>query len=86
MANAEHVAILVKGQEAWNRWRSVNVTIDPDLSGANLKTKTLSGFNLRRANLREADLSEAQLFPPLHHQAGREAGERADHQRVIARR
>ena len=61
MANAEHVAILVKGQEAWNRWRSVNVTIDPDLSGANLKTKTLSGFNLRRANLREADLSEAQL-------------------------
>jgi Pentapeptide repeats (8 copies) len=73
MANDEHVALLKKGVDAWNKWRVENFTICPepdlsgadlsqaDLKGANLITVDLSVANLRGANLSGANLSEAKL-------------------------
>jgi uncharacterized protein YjbI with pentapeptide repeats len=71
MANDEHVAILKKGVDAWNKWRAENANIRPDLSKANLSgadlfgavlgSANLSEANLRRANLNGADLSGADL-------------------------
>lgn len=57
MANPQHVEMLLRdGVAAWNRWRSENPGIRPDLSQAILER----GY-LRNANLNEADLSEANL-------------------------
>jgi hypothetical protein len=61
MANDEHVAILKKGMDAWNRWREENPDIRPDLSEADLKGANLKGADLREANLRQARLGEANL-------------------------
>jgi hypothetical protein len=33
MANPEHLKILKKGVEAWNKWRKENPDIQPDLTG-----------------------------------------------------
>ena len=75
MANDEHVAILKKGVDAWNKWRRENPDIRPDLSGADLSEADLSEADFaRRAGLSEADLlseldlSEADLSDP--HQGG----------------
>ena len=38
MANDEHVAMLKKGVDAWNAWRSKTPDIRPDLRGARLAT------------------------------------------------
>ncbi len=56
MANDDHIAQLMKGVAAWNKWRKENSDIRPDLGGANLYSA-----NLYKANLAEADLSEANL-------------------------
>lgn len=56
MANPEHVKILKKGVEYWNKWREENPKIIPDLSVA-----VLGGEDLRRADLRRADLRVANL-------------------------
>jgi hypothetical protein len=66
MANQDHLDILAKGVEAWNRWREENKTIFPLLSGAmvggaGLKGANLNGANLRHAHLDGADLSGAHL-------------------------
>jgi hypothetical protein len=68
VANSEHVAIINKGTEAWNRWRAENSTEKsrPDLSGAeiigaNLDRTDLSASDLRKANLSEADLRGADF-------------------------
>jgi hypothetical protein len=37
MANDEHVAMLKKGVDAWNKWRDENPLVHVDLSGANLR-------------------------------------------------
>lgn len=59
MANDEHVAILKKGVDAWNKWRRQNVQlIRPDLATANLSGADLSGANLDAANLLGVDLTE----------------------------
>ena len=56
MANDEHVALLKKGVDAWNKWRLENPDIIyPDLSKANL-----GGANLSGADLMGADLSETR--------------------------
>jgi hypothetical protein len=62
MANDEHVAMLKKGVDAWNKWRDENANIRPDLSGADLRGADLSGANLSEADLSMADLIEANLF------------------------
>jgi Pentapeptide repeats (8 copies) len=56
MAKQEQIDILIRGVEAWNRWRSENPGIAPSLSGVDLRRMNLSG-----ADLREADLSGARL-------------------------
>jgi uncharacterized protein YjbI with pentapeptide repeats len=50
MANADHVAQLMKGVTAWNAWRDSNPTLHPDLSRADLGDADLSKANLTGAN------------------------------------
>lgn len=66
MANAEQLAILKQGVEAWNKWRAKNLgfhvdLFGADLSGADLKQANLSGADLRQADLWKADLWKADL-------------------------
>ena len=67
MANPEHLKILKKGVDVWNRWREDNPEIKPDLSEANLENADLTyakleEVNLIRANLKRADLISAKLI------------------------
>jgi uncharacterized protein YjbI with pentapeptide repeats len=61
MANPEHLKILKRGVEQWNRWRKENPDITPDLSMVNLCGEMFIGADLRWADLSEADLSQANL-------------------------
>ncbi len=51
MANEEHQKILKQGSEVWNKQRSDNRTIKPDLSGANLASASLIQTIFEDANL-----------------------------------
>lgn len=62
MANPEHVEILEKGVEAWNRWRSENPKIIPDLSGNFYDEAYLPDINFIRVNLSGANLFRAILL------------------------
>jgi hypothetical protein len=59
MATDEHLALLWKGVDAWNEWRTENPLICPDLSDLNLRRANLMG-----AILTWADLSQAILIDP----------------------
>ena len=61
MANGGHLDILRHGVGTWNSWRSDNVDIRPDLSGADLSEAHLSKADLTRANLTGAYLIRAKL-------------------------
>jgi hypothetical protein len=61
MANDEHVAMLMKGVDAWKAWREENTSVRPDLSGANLSGRDLTCANLRKAKLNGAHLDRASL-------------------------
>lgn len=71
MADKEHLEILKKGVEEWNKWREENPEIRPNLSDgdfcgalllyANLNSVDLSGANLSGAYLSFAKLSNAIL-------------------------
>ena len=61
MANDEHVALLKKGVDAWNEWRSQNPQVDVNLRGASLSNKYFKGTNLYKANLSGANLSNTHL-------------------------
>lgn len=61
MANPEHLEILRKGVEAWNKWREKNRHIYLDLSEADLSRDNLSGVDLSGVDLSKANLSEANL-------------------------
>jgi hypothetical protein len=66
MSNTEHKEILKKGVKVWNRWRSANPDIRPDLSRATLKNMDLSGYNLNHSDLqwvifKGSDLSYCDL-------------------------
>jgi hypothetical protein len=37
MANPEHLARLAEGVESWNAWRRENLSVEPDLSAADLR-------------------------------------------------
>jgi hypothetical protein len=61
MANPEHLVMLKRGVEVWNRWRRVHVHPEVDLSGADLSEADLNRADLGGANLSRANLSGASL-------------------------
>lgn len=64
MANEEHLELLKQGVEAWNKWRSRNANIAPDLSEADLSEfASDTGFRAKfsKANFREANLNHANF-------------------------
>ena len=62
MANQEHLQMLKRGVEAWNKWRKGNGYITrPDLRAADLWEASLSGADLRGADLAGASLGKADL-------------------------
>ena len=71
VADAEHLALLQQGVDAWNAWMAEKLFIRPDLLGAdltganlslaNLTGAILSGANLSRSNLLAANLGGANL-------------------------
>ena len=65
MADAEQLALLKSGVDAWNQWRAKNLRAKVDLSGAVLspsRLRLLRGADLRVANLSRANLSGATLI------------------------
>lgn len=77
MANEEHFARLTQGVWAWNQWRTKDLEIRPDLTGALLREADLTGALLARAHLTEAeigwttfgdiDLSAVHGLETVHH-------------------
>lgn len=61
MANEEHLEILKRGIEVWNRWSKENPNVRPDLSGATLSYTDLSDSDLSGADLSKAHLTYADL-------------------------
>jgi hypothetical protein len=61
MANKEHLAIMMRGVEEWNKWRIDRPNIRPDLSNVNLSGWDLNEVNFSKTDLLRADLSEAYL-------------------------
>ena len=71
MANPEHLHILKRGVNVWNKWRRDKRAIKPDLStshlsymkldNANFSRTNLSGTHLRETSLVEANLRNANL-------------------------
>ncbi|MBN8593914.1 MAG: toll/interleukin-1 receptor domain-containing protein [Anaerolineae bacterium] len=71
MANEEQLAILKRGVEEWNRWRTAHLNEPIELAGVDLRETVLrgaylhgadlSGSLLIGADLREADLGRADL-------------------------
>ncbi len=65
MANEEHLKILKRGVEQWNKWRSENCTLENpirvDLSYADLRDANLAGADLKGADLTGASLSGANF-------------------------
>jgi hypothetical protein len=62
MADEEQLQLILQaGISEWNKWRTDNCAITPDLSHANFIGANLIGANHIRADLSEADLSGAHL-------------------------
>ncbi len=61
MADLEHVRILRSGVENWNKWRTDNPNIKPDLNNADLRNLNLDEADLRGADLGLADIRETSL-------------------------
>ena len=59
--NEPHIDILRRDVNEWNRWRSVNPELKPQLEGVKCTHADLQKANLSNANLREADLSNSDL-------------------------
>lgn len=67
MANPEHLAKLLEGVEAWNKWREEKPSITPDLKeadllGAHLEHADFHWAHLEHARLDSAHLENAYLF------------------------
>lgn len=62
MANPEHLKILKKGPEVWNKWREKGHEEIPDLSEVDLSRANLSGANLSGVLLKSANLTETDLI------------------------
>jgi hypothetical protein len=61
MANPEHLEILMRGVEVWNKWRNENPDVVPSLRHADFQGKELDGVDLKWADLKQADLSKSNL-------------------------
>ncbi|HEV8484757.1 MAG TPA: toll/interleukin-1 receptor domain-containing protein [Blastocatellia bacterium] len=61
MANEEHLKILRQGVKAWNQWRERNPEIQPNLSGAGLKSEDLTNANLSHTDMTDAILCYANF-------------------------
>ena len=63
MANPEHLKILSRGVDEWNRWRAENPGVEPDLREVHLNAEILVGINFSNTFLLEATIinSEAAL-------------------------
>src|ERR1700716_2073564 len=61
MANKDHLALLLRGVDAWNQWRQIAYEEWPDLRDVHLVGACLRMVNLSRKDLRNADLSEANM-------------------------
>ena len=62
MANPEHLEILKQGVEAWNKWRSENPKIRPNLIRADLRNAKLGSLDLRNLDLRGTVFRNAKLI------------------------
>jgi len=62
MAKKEHVEILKRGVEKWNKWRGEKPDIMPDLSFADLSNANLSNADLSNADLSNANLRQAYFI------------------------
>ncbi|PZV04539.1 MAG: hypothetical protein DCF32_12260 [Leptolyngbya sp.] len=62
MGSPTHLMHLKQNIETWNRWRSENPDIKPDLSEAYLCATALCAVNLSGANLHSVDLYSADLW------------------------
>jgi TIR domain-containing protein/pentapeptide repeat protein len=62
LANPEHLAILERGVEVWNKWREMKLRVKPDLRAANLKRADLGEANFLDTDLSDAILFKADLF------------------------
>ena len=61
MASREHLKRLSAGARAWNAWRRDSPGTRPDLTGADLRKRSLRDFDLHDANLSAADLSDVSF-------------------------
>jgi hypothetical protein len=61
MANREHLRLLKRGVERWNKWWDQHTDITPDRTRAGLRRAALFRANLNEADLGEANLREASL-------------------------
>jgi uncharacterized protein YjbI with pentapeptide repeats len=61
MADDEQLRLIRRGRSEWNRWRTENPNVAPDLAGADLCGADLCEMELGAANLREANLSWAYI-------------------------
>jgi TIR domain/Pentapeptide repeats (8 copies) len=61
MANEEHLRILKRGTDDWNKWRAENSEIEPDLSGVNLAGGNFDGANFMEVNFNRANFNRASL-------------------------
>lgn len=61
MAHKAHLEILKHGVDAWNRWRSDNPSVQPDLSMVDLSMAYLRNADLGKANLNGTNFSWADL-------------------------
>ncbi len=61
MVNEKQVRLLKRGFRVWNKWRSMNPDVQPDLGDADLSDINLSEVNLINADLHRADLIHTNL-------------------------
>jgi uncharacterized protein YjbI with pentapeptide repeats len=61
MANPEHIEILFKGADTWNKWRRENPEVRPNLAKTNIRDASLRGMNLHYTSLSNSHLGGSDL-------------------------